>query len=167
VRNRGTIGGSVANSDHAACYPAGLVGIGDTVVTTAGNVHADRFFTGLFETALVPGELVSEVRFPIPRRAAYVKFSQPASKFAVVGVMVSQAGDGKWRVGVTGARASAYRERAIEAVLDGGGDPTAVRRLQLADDGGYNDDLHASAAYRRGLVVEMAARAVAKSNSQR
>jgi carbon-monoxide dehydrogenase medium subunit len=166
VRNRGTIGGSVANNDPAACYPAGLVGLGATVVTTGGSVQADQFFTGLFETALAPGDLVTEVRFPIPRRAAYVKFSQPASRFAVVGVMVSQAADGKWRVGVTGARTSAYRERAIEAALAAGADTAAVRRLQLADDGGYNDDLHASAAYRRSLVVEVAARAIAKSKSQ-
>lgn len=158
VRNRGTIGGSIANNDPAACWPAALVALGATIFTTGGAFHAERFFRGLFETSLGTGELVLGVRFPIASRAAYVKFCQPASRFALVGAMVVQDAAGKARVGITGAKASAYRAKEIEAALDRQWSGAAVRNVRLNDDG-YNEDLHASSEYRRSLVVEIAARA--------
>lgn len=158
VRNRGTIGGSVANNDPSACWPAALVALGATIITTDGSVYAEDFFRGLFETSLGDGELVLAVRFPIPKRAAYVKFAQQASGFALVGVMVAQDDKGNARVGVTGAKSCAYRETKIEQQLDQHWSASAVRGVALTDDE-YNDDLHASSEYRRSLVVEIAARA--------
>lgn len=159
VRNRGTIGGSLANSDPAACYPAGLIGLGGSVVTDRRRIDADEFFTGLFETALEPGEIITHVRLRIPRRAAYVKWKQSASRFALVGVMVAEQHVGTFRVGVTGAKAHAYRESTIEQVLNGGGSADDVRKVKLDADE-YNSDMHADEEYRRHLVVEIAARAV-------
>ena len=125
VRNMGTIGGSLANSDPAACYPAGVLGLGATIVTDKREIAADDFFQGLFETALEPGELITAVRFPIPAKAAYVKFKQPASRFALVGVMVSQGPAGT-RVGVTGAKACAFRAGELESALSGNFSPDAL-----------------------------------------
>lgn len=158
VRNRGTIGGSLANSDPAACYPAGLVGIGGVVETNRRSIDSDSFFKGLFETALHPEEIICRIRFRIPRRAAYAKFKQPASRFAMVGVMVSQSAEGSFRVGVTGAKAHAYREPLIESALNATGEGARIRTLDLprAD---YNSDMHADSEYRRHLVLEMAAQA--------
>ncbi|MEM9385329.1 MAG: xanthine dehydrogenase family protein subunit M [Pseudomonadota bacterium] len=160
VRNRGTLGGSVANNDPAADYPAALLGLGATVYTDRRAIGADDFFTGMFETALAPDELVVRVSFPIPTRAAYAKFPNPASGYAVVGVMVAQTSSGT-RVAVTGAGQHVFRvpqmERALgqrfsEEVLTGIGVPAEVA---------LNEDLHASAAYRSHLVGVMARRAVA------
>lgn len=164
VRNMGTIGGSIANSDPAACYPAGLLGLGATVHTDQRTIAADAFFTGLYETALKPGELITAVSFPIPQKAAYIKYKQPASRFALVGVCVSQ-GAGGVRVGVTGAKASAYREAALEAALAKSFTPEAAKAVTLSADG-MNTDLHGSAAYRAAMVVVMTARAVAAANAR-
>ncbi|MFL6664014.1 MAG: FAD binding domain-containing protein, partial [Rhizobacter sp.] len=116
VRNMGTLGGSIANADPAADYPAAVLGLGATVHTDRRDIAADAFFTGLFETALKPGELITAVTFPKAQRAAYIKFRQPASRFALVGVFVSQ-GAGGVRVAVTGAKSSVYRVKAMEDAL--------------------------------------------------
>ena len=163
VRNMGTIGGSLANSDPAACYPAGVLGLGATIVTDKREIAADDFFEGLFETALEPGELITAVRFPIPAKAAYVKFKQPASRFALVGVMVSQ-GPGGVRVGVTGAKACAFRATELESALSGNFTADALASAKLSADG-MNADLHGSAEYRAAMVVVMARRAVDKANA--
>lgn len=159
VRSMGTLGGSIANADPAACYPAALLGLGATVRTNQRTIAADAFFTGLYSTALQPGELITAVQFPIPQKAGYVKYKQPASRFALVGVFVSQ-GAGGVRVGVTGAKASAYREAALEAALGKSFTPEAAKGVALSVQG-MNADLHGSAAYRAAMVSVIAARAVA------
>ena len=159
VRNRGTIGGSIANSDPAADYPAGLVGLGATVKTNKREIAADDFFTGLFETALDDGEIVTAVRFPVPRAAAYVKFPNPASRYAIVGVFVARTGDGV-RVAVTGAGPGVFRVPEMEAALAANFSADAVAGIAVAPDD-LNADLHASADYRASLVTTMAKRAVA------
>ncbi|MFK7914158.1 MAG: xanthine dehydrogenase family protein subunit M [Pseudomonadales bacterium] len=160
VRNRGTIGGSVANSDPAADYPAAVIALGATLHTTERAIAADDFFLNLFETALTPGEILTSIDFPIPTRAAYCKFPNPASRYAVVGVMVADFG-GTVRVGVTGAGPCAFRASAIEDVLNRNLEPAAVAAVEVPDSG-FNSDLHASAEYRAHLVKVMAQRAVAK-----
>ena len=159
VRNRGTIGGSIANADPAADYPAAVLGLGATVHTNSRTIAGDDFFTGMFETALEPGELVTAVSFPVPERAAYMKFPNPASRYAVVGVMVSQGADGV-RVAVTGAGGSAFRVQEMEQALAANFAPEAVADISVSADG-LNEDLHASAEYRAHLVTVMAKRAVA------
>ena len=159
VRNRGTIGGSIANNDPAADYPAALVGLGSTVVTTSKEIKADRFFTGMFETALEPGELVTEVRFPVPEVAHYMKFPNPASRYALVGVMVAKTERGV-RVAVTGAGPGIFRMEEMEAALTADFHVQAIEKISLPADG-LNNDLHAGAQYRSHLVGVMAARAVA------
>ena len=164
VRNMGTIGGSIANADPAACYPAAVLGLGATVNTDRRSIAADSFFTGMYETALQPGELIVSVSFPIPQKAAYIKYKQPASRFALVGVFVSQ-GAGGVRVAVTGAKSSVFRATAIEAALNASFTPAAAKAVKLpADD--MNSDLHGSAAYRAAMVSVMAARAVEKALSR-
>ena len=164
VRNMGTIGGSIANADPAACYPAAVLGLGATVNTDRRSIPADSFFTGMYETALQPGELIVSVSFPIPQKAAYIKYKQPASRFALVGVFVSQ-GAGGVRVAVTGAKSSVFRATAIEAALQASFTPAAAKAVKLpAND--MNSDLHGSAAYRAAMVSVMAARAVEKALSR-
>ncbi len=158
VRNRGTIGGSIANADPAADYPAAVLGLGATVVTDRREIDAESFFTGLFETALEEGELITAVRFPIPKRAGYVKFPSPASRYAVVGVMVAETAKGV-RVAVTGAGPAAFRVEAMEDALARDFRPQAVEGIAVAADR-LNDDMHASAEYRAHLVGVMARRAV-------
>src|SRR4051812_11278482 len=159
VRNMGTLGGSIANADPAADYPAALLGLGATVHTDKRDIAADAFFTGLFETALKPGELVTGVTFPVPQRAAYIKFKQPASRFALVGVFVSQ-GAGGVRVAVTGAKANVFRVKAMEDALAKSFTPDAVKAINVpATD--INADLHASSGYRAAMISVMASRAVA------
>lgn len=162
VRAMGTIGGSIANADPAACYPAAVLGLGATIHTNKRTIAGDGFFKGLYETALQPGELITAVQFPRAAKAGYVKFKQPASRFALVGVFVSQ-GAGGVRVAVTGAKASAYREPALEAALARSFTPDAAKAVRLGADG-MNADLHASAEYRAAMVSVMAARAVAAAN---
>nr|HMQ74244.1 FAD binding domain-containing protein [Rubrivivax sp.] len=142
----------------------GLLGLGATVHTDRRTIAADAFFRGLYETVLEPGELITAVRFPVPGKAAYVKYKQPASRFALVGVFVSQ-GPGGVRVGVTGAKASAYRETALESALAASFTPEAARAVRLGSEG-LNADLHGSAAYRAAMIVVMAARAVAAANAR-
>jgi carbon-monoxide dehydrogenase medium subunit len=159
VRHRGTIGGSIANADPAADYPAAVVGLGATVVTDRRLIAADDFFTGMFETALEPGEIVRQVRFPIPLAAAYAKFPNPASRYAVAGVFVARTASGV-RVAVTGAGPSVFRVPEMEAALDVDFTPGAIATVAVAADD-LNSDPHASAEYRAHLITVMAARAVA------
>ena len=159
VRNAGTIGGSIANADPAADYPAAVVGLGATVRTGRRTIAGDDFFTGLFETALEEGEIVLSVSFPVPRRAAYAKFPNPASRYAVVGVMVAETASGV-RVAVTGAGGHAFRVVAMESALGASFTPEAIRDVAVSPDG-LNEDIHASAEYRAHLVGVMARRAVA------
>ena len=159
VRNMGTLGGSIANADPAACYPAAVLGLGATVHTNQRTIPGDSFFTGLYETALKPGELVTAVSFPTGARAAYIKHKQPASRFALVGVFVSQ-GAGGVRVAVTGAKSSVFRAKAIEDALTRSFTPEAAKAVALGTEG-INSDLHGSAAYRAAMISVMASRAVA------
>jgi carbon-monoxide dehydrogenase medium subunit len=161
VRNRGTIGGSLANNDPAACYPAALLGLGGTVVTDKRSIDGDAFFLGFYETALQPGEMITSVRLKIPERAAYEKFRQPASRFSIVGVFVSKGKNGV-RVAVTGAGPVAFRVAEIEAALATDWSQKAAASIKVSDEG-LNSDLHGSAAYRAALIPVLAGRAVAKS----
>ncbi|HEX5128281.1 MAG TPA: xanthine dehydrogenase family protein subunit M [Usitatibacter sp.] len=160
VRNMGTIGGSIANADPAADWPAALVACNATVVTNKRQVPADQFFKGMFETALASDEIVVAVSFPTPRQAAYAKFPNPASRFALVGVFVAKHADGSVRVAVTGAAPSVFRAFAIEAALAKSFTPEAAKGASV-DAKGLNSDLHGSPEYRANLVGVMAARAVA------
>jgi len=159
VRNMGTIGGSIANADPAADYPAAVLGLNATVRTDQRTIPADAFFTGLFETALKPGELITAVTFPIATKAGYIKYKQPASRFALVGVFVSQ-GAGGVRVAVTGAKSSVFRAAPIEEALAKGFTPEAAKAVKMPTDG-INSDMHGSAAYRAAMISVMASRAVA------
>ena len=158
VRNRGTLGGSVANSDPAADYPAAVIGLGATIHTSQRSIPADDFFQDLFETALDPGEIITRIDFPVPARAAYRKFPHPASRYAVVGVLVADFG-GDIRVGITGAGPCAFRGTALEEALERRLDPEALDHVEVPD-AGFNTDLFASADYRAHLVKVMARRAV-------
>jgi len=159
VRNMGTLGGSIANADPAACYPAAVLGLSATVHTNQRTIAGDGFFTGLYETALKPGELITAVSFPVPTRAAYVKYKQPASRFALVGVFVSQ-GAGGVRVAVTGAKSSVFRAAAIEAALNTSFTAAAAKAVKMPVDD-INSDLHGTAEYRAAMISVMASRAVA------
>ena len=158
VRNRGTIGGSIANNDPAADYPAAIVGLGATVRTNKRDIAADQFFTGMFETALGADEIVTQVRFPKPQAAAYQKFKNPASRYAIVGVFVARTAGGV-RVAVTGAGPSVFRVPEMEAALGKSFAAEAIKDIQIPQDG-LNSDIHASAEYRAHLVNVMARRAV-------
>ncbi len=158
VRNMGTLGGSLANNDPAADYPAAVLGLGATVVTNKRKIAADEFFKGLYETALQPGEIITAVSFPVPKRAGYVKFKNPASRFAIVGVLVADTGKGV-RVAVTGAGPCVFRVPDMEKALGAKFAPDAVDGVKVKADG-LNTDLHASAEYRAHLVTVMAKRAV-------
>jgi carbon-monoxide dehydrogenase medium subunit len=159
VRHMGTIGGSLANSDPAADYPAAVLGLGATITTNKRKIEADKYFKGLFETALEPGELLTSVSFPVPKRAAYMKFKNPASRFALVGVFVADFGGGKVRVAVTGAGACAFRQAEMEKALATKFAPDAVASIKVKQDG-LNNDLHASPEYRAHLITVMCKRAV-------
>lgn len=159
VRNMGTLGGSLANNDPAACYPAAVLGLGATIHTNKRKIAADDFFKGMYETALADGELITSVTFPIPKKAAYMKFVQPASRFALVGVFVAQTGGGV-RVAVTGAAPSVFRAKPLEDALTKNFTADAAKAVKIAD-ANLNNDLHGSPAYRAHLVSVMASRAVA------
>jgi len=161
VRNRGTLGGSIANNDPAADYPAAVLGLGATVQTDRRTIAGDDFFTDLFETALAEGELITRVSFPVPDAAAYMKFPNPASRYAIVGVFVSRTGSDV-RVAVTGAGPCAFRVAGMEAALAGNFTPDAIAGIAVSGDD-FNNDIHASAEYRAHLVGVMASRAVAKA----
>jgi carbon-monoxide dehydrogenase medium subunit len=159
VRNRGTIGGSIANADPSADYPAAVVALNATVHTNKRAIAGDQFFKGLFETALEPGEIIVKIAFPVPKRAGYAKFPNPASRYAVVGVFVADTKEGV-RVGVTGAGPSAFRSKDLEAALAKSFTAEAAGAVKI-DGAGFNADMHASAEYRAHLVGVMAKRAVA------
>jgi carbon-monoxide dehydrogenase medium subunit len=158
VRNRGTIGGSVSNNDPAADYPGAVVGLNATVRTNKREIAADDFFTGMFETALERDEIVTAVHFPRAESSAYVKFPNPASRYAVVGVMVARTSGGV-RVAVTGAGPTVFRWTEAEGALAGNFSAAALDGLTV-DPSGLNSDIHASAEYRAHLVKVMAKRAV-------
>ncbi len=163
VRNRGTIGGSLANNDPAACYPAAALGSGATIVTNSREIAADDYFQGLFTTALDEGEIVTAVRFPVPEKANYQKFVQPASRFAMVGVFVAKYADGV-RVAVTGASEDGvFRWAEAEAALSASFAPDAVDGLSVAADDMIGD-IHGTKAYRAHLVTVMTKRAVAAAS---
>lgn len=158
IRAMGTLGGSVANNDPAACYPAAVLALGATVVTDRRSLAAEDFFQGLYSTALAPGELITAIRFPVPQRAAYAKFKQSASRFALVGVFVAQTHAGV-RVAVTGAANGVFRHAGLEAALNKRFTPEAVRAVAI-DAAALNGDLHASADYRAHLITVQTERAV-------
>jgi carbon-monoxide dehydrogenase medium subunit len=160
VRHRGTIGGSVANNDPNADYPAGCLGLGATIVTNKRRIKADDFFKGLFETALESDEIITKVMFPTPKKAAYVKFPNPASRYALVGVFVSKRG-ADIRVAVTGAGANGvFRVAAFEEALKKRFGAKSLEGLSVPADG-MGSDIHGSAEYRAHLVGVLARRAVA------
>jgi carbon-monoxide dehydrogenase medium subunit len=161
VRAMGTLGGSVANNDPSACYPSAVLALGATVITTQREIAADDFFTGMFSTALEEGELITAIRFPTPKRAAYLKFKQAASRFALVGVFVAQFDSGV-RVAVTGAATSVFRHADLEAALNKSFTPEAAAAVKI-DASDLNADIHASAAYRANLISVQTQRAVAKA----
>ncbi|MDR1968796.1 MAG: FAD binding domain-containing protein [Burkholderiaceae bacterium] len=161
VRAMGTLGGSLANNDPAADYPAAALALNATIVTSGREITADDFFQGLFATALQEGELITAVRFPVPKRAAYMKFRQPASLFALIGVFVADTGNGV-RVAVTGGGNGVFRHAGLEAALSQTFAPEAAAAVKI-DPSDLNGDLHGSAEYRANLISVMTQRAVAKA----
>ncbi|GAA4422815.1 xanthine dehydrogenase family protein subunit M [Acidovorax lacteus] len=159
VRARGTLGGSVANNDPAACYPSAVLGLGATVITHRREIAADDFFVGMYTTALEEGELITAIRFPIPQRSIYMKFRQPASRFALVGVFVAQTAAGV-RVAITGAASCVFRHAGLEAALTANFTPASAAAVRI-DASELNGDLHASAAYRAQVISVQTQRAVA------
>jgi carbon-monoxide dehydrogenase medium subunit len=159
VRHKGTIGGSVANNDPAADYPAACLGLGATIHTSKRKIAAGDFFTGMFSTALEDGEIVTAIEFPIPKKCGYAKFPNPASLYAMVGVMAAQLADGSARVAVTGAGAGVFRVAEMEAALSKNFASAALNGVTVPAKG-LNSDLHASADYRAHLITVMARRAV-------
>jgi carbon-monoxide dehydrogenase medium subunit len=158
VRHRGTIGGSIANNDPAADYPGAVVALNATITTNERTIAADDFFTGLFETALNPSEIVTSVSFPIVEKSAYTKFRNPASRYAIVGAFVAKTSGGV-RVAITGAGACVFRVPAMEKALAASFTPDAIKDIKVAADN-LNSDIHASAEYRAHLCNVMARRAV-------
>jgi len=161
VRNRGTIGGSLANADPAADYPAAAIALGATILTDRRSISADDFFLDLFTTALIPGEIITDIRFPIPQAGAYAKFRSPASRYAVVGVFVVRTRDGV-RVAVTGAGPKVFRLPEMEEALAGEFSPAAIADFTVPEEG-LNHDIHADPGYRAHLIWVMARRAVAQA----
>ena len=160
VRYRGTIGGSIANNDPSADYPAAVVALGATVKTNKRSIAADDFFKGLFSTALADGEIITQVSFPIPAKAGYSKFAHPASRFALTGVFVAKTKPGDVRVAATGASSNGVmRVPAIEAALKANWSPGALDSIKISADG-LLTDIHGSSAYRANLIKVMAQRAV-------
>jgi carbon-monoxide dehydrogenase medium subunit len=158
VRNMGTLGGSIANNDPAADWPAAVLGLGATVITNKRRIAADDFFKGMYETALAADEVITAVSFPVPKKAAYIKFPNPASRFALVGVFVAQTANGV-RVAVTGAAPSAFRSKPLEDALGKSFTADAAKAVKI-DPKGLNADLHGSPEYRAHLIAVLASRAV-------
>ena len=161
VRAMGTLGGSVANNDPSACYPAAVLALGATVHTTKRKIAADDFFQGMFTTALEDGELITAISFPVPKKAAYLKFKQPASRFALIGVCVAQT-DAGVRVAVTGGGNGVFRHAGLEAALNKSFTPESAAAVKI-DASDLSADIHASAAYRANLISVQTQRAVAKA----
>ncbi|TYC58675.1 xanthine dehydrogenase family protein subunit M [Rhodobacterales bacterium] len=163
VRHMGTIGGSISNNDPAADYPAGLVGLNATVKTSKRSIAAENFFVGMFETALEDDEIVVSVSFPVPQKSGYSKYPNPASRYAMAGVFVSQQADGSVRVAVTGAGSDGvFRVAEMESALGSNWAPDAVAGIHV-NDGDMLSDIHGSSEYRANLVTVMAKRAIAAS----
>jgi carbon-monoxide dehydrogenase medium subunit len=158
VRNRGTIGGSVANNDPSADYPAAVLGLDAVIVTDRREISTEAFFRGLFETALDPGEIITALRFPVPSAGGYAKFKSPASRYALVGVCVAKRAE-KVRVAVTGAGAGVFRVGAMEAALEKSFTPEAIAAIKIGSEN-LSSDIHADAEYRAHLVTVMAKKAV-------
>jgi carbon-monoxide dehydrogenase medium subunit len=165
VRHMGTLGGSLANNDPAADYPAAVLALGASVKTTRRTIAADDFFTGMFSTSLDDGEIITDVTFPVPQQSGYAKFPNPASRYALAGVFVATTKDGV-RVAVTGAGPCVFRSPAMEAALGRSFSPDALNGIAVPADG-LNSDLHASAEYRAHLVAVMAKRAVTAALAER
>jgi aerobic carbon-monoxide dehydrogenase medium subunit len=162
VRHRGTIGGSIANNDPTADYPAACLGLGATVITNKRRIKADDYFTGMFSTALEPAEIITKISFPLPKKAAYQKFRNQASRYALVGVFVGKRGS-EIRVAVTGAGANGvFRVPSFEEALKKRFSPKSLEGLTVSADG-LNSDIHGSAEYRAHLIGVMARRAVAEA----
>lgn len=161
VRAMGTMGGSVANNDPSACYPSAVLALGATVHTNQRKIAADDYFQGMFTTALKDGELITAISFPVAKRAAYMKFKQPASRFALIGVFVAQTDSGV-RVAVTGGGNGVFRHKGLEDALSKSFTPEAAAAVKI-DAGELSSDLHASAVYRANLISVMTQRAVAKA----
>jgi carbon-monoxide dehydrogenase medium subunit len=161
VRAMGTLGGSLANNDPSACYPSAVLALGAMVHTTQRKITADDFFQGMFATALNDGELITAVSFPMVKRAAYMKFKQPASRFALIGVFVADTGSGV-RVAVTGGGNGVFRHKSLEDALSRSFTPEAAAQVKI-DASDLSSDLHGSAAYRANLISVMTQRAVAKA----
>ena len=160
VRNRGTIGGSLANNDPAACYPAAVLALGATIETNEREIAAEDFFRGLYTTALNDGEIITAVKFPIPAASTYQKFEQPASRFSLTSVFLARMGDGAVRVGVTGAGADGvFRHEGLEQALSSSFSADAVEGVTVSPDG-MSNDLHGTPEYRAALVKAMTKRAV-------
>ena len=159
VRYKGTIGGSIANNDPAADYPGACLGLNATIVTNKREIDADKFFKGMFETALRDNEIITEVRFPVAKRAAYAKFPNPASRYSMVGAFVADMGKNGVRVAITGAGPCAFRAKKMEKALEGDFSAGALDGISIPADN-LNDDIHASAEYRAHLCTVMAKRAV-------
>jgi aerobic carbon-monoxide dehydrogenase medium subunit len=159
VRHRGTIGGSVANNDPAADYPSACLGLGATIITDKRKIAADAFFTGMFETALKPGEIITAVSFPIPKKSSHQKFPNPASRYALTGVFMSQDKAGKVRVAVTGAGPVVFRVPDMEAALSKSFSARSLSGISVKAKG-LNNDMHATAEYRAHLISVLAKRAV-------
>jgi carbon-monoxide dehydrogenase medium subunit len=159
VRHRGTIGGSLANNDPAADYPAAALGLGATIKTNKREIKADDYFKGLFETALEEGEIITAIHFPKPEKAGYVKFDQPASRFCLVGVFVAKTKGGV-RVAVTGAGPGVFRSKELEAALGSNFSADAAKGVKVSANG-LNSDLHGTPEYRAALIPTLASRAVA------
>ncbi len=163
VRARGTLGGSLANNDPAACYPSAALALGATIVTNQRAIAADDFFVGMYTTALEEGELITAVRFPVPRKASYQKFRQGASRFALVGVFVAQTNGGV-RVAVTGAASSVFRQSALEAALNQSFTVASAAAVKV-DASDLGSDIHASPVYRAQLISVLTQRAVKEITS--
>jgi aerobic carbon-monoxide dehydrogenase medium subunit len=162
VRHRGTMGGSLANNDPAACYPSALLALGGTIKTDRRSIAADDFFQGMFTTALEPGEIITSIDLPVPQKSAYEKFRNPASRYAIVGVFVAKFATGV-RLAITGAgQGGVFRHSEMETALSANFTPDAISGINTPADG-LNGDIHASAEYRAHLIGVMAKRAVAKA----
>jgi carbon-monoxide dehydrogenase medium subunit len=163
VRHRGTMGGSLANNDPAACYPSAVLALGGTIKTNKRSIAADDFFTGMFSTALEQGEIITSIELPVPEKSAYEKFRNPASRYAIVGVFVAKFPTGV-RLAITGAgQGGVFRHTEMEQALSANFSPDAIAGIKTPADG-LNGDIHASAEYRAHLIGVVAKRAVAKAS---
>ena len=158
VRNRGTIGGSIANNDPAADYPSACLALNATIHTSKRKISADKFFKGMFETDLKKGELIESIEFEVPEKSAYAKFPNPASRYALVGVYIAKLKK-EVRAAVTGAGSSVFRSKELESALTKNFSPSAIDSLSISDKG-LNSDIHASAEYRAHIIKIMGRKAV-------